>query len=129
MIKKTVTYVDYNGDTRTEDAYFHLTKTELRELEWSVSGGLVATLNALLEDPEKNVAPMMQVLKKIIIAAYGIKSDDGRRFEKNYKLSEEFEHSALFEAIFDEILEDADGVNAFISGMLPANPSVQLNAI
>ena len=26
MIKKTITYVDYNGTERTEDHYFHLTE-------------------------------------------------------------------------------------------------------
>lgn len=35
MLKKTITYVDYNGTERTEDFYFNLTKAELMEMEMS----------------------------------------------------------------------------------------------
>ena len=32
MLKKTITYTDYNGNSRTEDFYFNLTKTELMKM-------------------------------------------------------------------------------------------------
>ena len=40
MIKKTMTYTDFNGTVRTEDFYFNLTQAELSEMELSVDGGL-----------------------------------------------------------------------------------------
>ena len=40
MIKKTIEYVDYNGENRKEDFYFNLSKAELMELEMSKNGGL-----------------------------------------------------------------------------------------
>ena len=33
MLKKTITYTDYNGTTRKEDFYFNLTQAEVTELE------------------------------------------------------------------------------------------------
>ena len=41
MLKKTITYPDYNGGSRTEDFYFNLTQAEVTEMELSVDGGLV----------------------------------------------------------------------------------------
>ena len=40
MIKKTITYSDFNGNERTEDFYFNLTKAEITKMELSIKGGL-----------------------------------------------------------------------------------------
>ena len=40
MLKKTITFTDYNGNERTEDFYFNLSKAELSEMELSTTGGL-----------------------------------------------------------------------------------------
>ena len=44
MLKKTVTYTDYNGVERTEDFYFNLTKAEITEMELSTAGGFAEML-------------------------------------------------------------------------------------
>ena len=41
MLKKTIQFQDFNGNSRTEDFYFNLTQAEVTELELSVDGGLV----------------------------------------------------------------------------------------
>ena len=38
MFKKTITYTDFNGNERTEDFYFHLSKAELAEMDLSKAG-------------------------------------------------------------------------------------------
>mgnify|MGYP007065598478 CR=1 FL=1 len=40
MLKKTVTYTDYNGVERTEDFYFNLTRSELIEMHLTTEGGM-----------------------------------------------------------------------------------------
>ena len=40
MLKKTITYTDYNDNERTEDFYFNFSKAELTEMELSTVGGL-----------------------------------------------------------------------------------------
>ena len=37
MLKRTMTYTDYNGLSRTEDFYFNLTQAEVTEMELSVT--------------------------------------------------------------------------------------------
>lgn len=39
MLKKTITYRDYNDVERTEDFYFNLTKAEIMEMELGTTGG------------------------------------------------------------------------------------------
>ena len=39
MIKKTITYTDYNGLERTEDFWFNITEAEALEMEMSTTGG------------------------------------------------------------------------------------------
>ena len=48
MLKRTITYPDYNGGTRTEDFYFNLTQAEITEMELSVDGGLVEMINRIV---------------------------------------------------------------------------------
>lgn len=122
MIKKTISYENYDNVTCVDTFYFNLTKSELRELEWSVPGGLVAQLNKMTENPDENVAAMMRVLKTLILAAYGEKSDDGKRFIKSrdgINLADEFADSAAFEVLFDELLSNENSINEFVTGILP----------
>ena len=36
MLKKTISYTDYDGNQRTEDFYFNLSKAEITEMELSM---------------------------------------------------------------------------------------------
>lgn len=53
MLKKTIDYTDYDGNKRTEDFYFNLTKAEVAEMELSTEGGLVKMLEKIVK--EQNV--------------------------------------------------------------------------
>ena len=88
MLKKTITFVDYNGVERTEDHYFNLTRAELLELETGTTGGLGEMINKIVQ--AKDVPTIMRTFKTIILKAYGKKSDDGRRFIKSEELATEF---------------------------------------
>ena len=48
MLKKTITYTDYNGMERTEDFYFNLSKAELMEMEMSTTGGMEAYVEKIV---------------------------------------------------------------------------------
>ena len=48
MLKKTITYVDYNGVERTEDKYFNLSKAEIMEMELSTTGGLAEMITKIV---------------------------------------------------------------------------------
>lgn len=88
MLKKTMTYEDYNGVPRTEDFYFNLTPAEVTEMELSVDGGLVEMINRVVAAQDGK--QIINVFKDIILRAYGEKSPDGKRFVKNQEIRDAF---------------------------------------
>ena len=51
--------------------------------------------------------------------AYGIKSDDGKRFMKSDQLREEFSQTAAYDALFMELATNDDAAATFIKGVVP----------
>ena len=120
MLKKTITYEDYDGNTRTEDLYFFLSKAELMEMELTTPGGLANKLESVTKS--QNGAEITRIFKDIILKSYGEKSDDGRSFIKKrngVQLSEEFEQTEAYNQLFTELLLDPDKAAAFINGIMP----------
>lgn len=120
MLKKTITYEDYDGNTRTEDLYFYLSKAELTEMELSTPGGFTKKLESITQ--AQNGAEIMKVFKEIILKSYGEKSDDGRSFIKKrngVRLAEEFEQTEAYNQLFTELLLDPDKAASFINGIMP----------
>lgn len=117
MLKKTITYEDFNGDTVNEDFFFHLSKAELVELELSHDGGLSQALQRIIdaEDGKSIVAEF----KNIILSSYGKKSPDGKRFVKTQEIREEFESSEAYSTLFMELVTDADKAAEFVNGIVP----------
>jgi hypothetical protein len=117
VLKKTITYEDFNGETISEDFFFHLSKAELVELELSHEGGLAASLQRIIdaEDGKSIVAEF----KNIILSAYGQKSLNGRQFVKNAALREEFESTEAYSTLFMELVTNADAAAEFINGVIP----------
>lgn len=117
MLKKTITYTDYNGTERTEDFWFNLSKAELMEMEMSVSGGLVETINRIVST--RDTPGLIKIFKDLILKAYGVKSLDGRWFHKSEELSAEFSQTEAYSQLFVELATDADKASAFIEGIIP----------
>jgi len=116
MLKKTITYTDYNDIERTEDFYFNLSKSEVAEMELGVEGGLSETLKKIVAT--HNNKELMAHFKRLILKAYGEKSPDGRRFIKSADLSEAFSQTEAYSALFFELM-DGDKAAEFIKGILP----------
>lgn len=119
MLKKTVTYVDYNGVERTEDFYFNLSKAEVTEMELSVEGGFSKMLEEIVKSNDN--ARILELFKEMVLKAYGEKSADGRRFVKSKELSEAFSQTEAYSEIFMELALDEKAAAAFVNGIMPAN--------
>ena len=52
MLKKTITYTDYDGNERTEDFFFNLSKAEVLEMEMGVNGGMTKLIQRLVADQD-----------------------------------------------------------------------------
>lgn len=119
MLKKTITYTDYDGIERTEDFYFHINKAELTTLFNSERGGLEKLLEKIIQT--KDGPKIMEYFQKIIRLAYGEKSNDGRRFMKSDEIYANFESTEAYSQLFMELCTDAEKAADFVKGILPAD--------
>lgn len=131
MIKKTITYTDYDDNERTETFMFNLSKAEVMEMEVSASGGLSKMLQRLVE--EQDIPRIMIIFKELILKSYGVKSPDGKHFVKSEELSTAFCQTEAYSVFFTELMNDTNVAIAFINGIVPqkkveeAYPLAKLN--
>ena len=124
MIKKNITYTDYNGVERKEDFYFNLTKAEIMEMEMSTKGGLAEMIQRIVAAQDQPA--IIKIFKELIIKAYGVKSPDGKRFIKNDEIVEEFIQTEAFSQLFMELATNADEAAKFVNGIVPADMAKQI---
>lgn len=117
MLKKTITYTDYNGNERTEDFYFNLTKAEVMEMEMSTSGGLAEMITKIVA--AQDAPSIIKIFKDLVLKAYGEKSLDGKHFIKSEELSTAFSQTEAYSQLFMELATDADSAAAFVNGIIP----------
>lgn len=120
MLKKVMTYTDYNGVERTEEFLFNLSKAELMEMEMTTAGGLSTMIQGIVDS--KDIPAIINIFKKLLLKAYGKKSPDGRRFIKSEEISQEFAQTEAYSEMFMELATDADAAAAFINGIIPEMP-------
>ena len=117
MIKKTMTYTNYNGEEVTEDFYFNLTKAECLEMEMVAQGGLAEQLEGIVKSKDKK--KIIETFKEVVLKAYGVKSQDGRRFIKTPELAAEFAQTEAYSDLFMELAIKADAAIEFVNGIIP----------
>lgn len=117
MLKKTITYTDFNGDKRTEDFYFNMSKAELVNLDLECPGGLKAYADKMIRNGDR--PEIVRLFKTIILGSYGEKDDTGRRFIKSDELSAAFEQTNAFSELYIEVLSDEKAMIDFVNGIIP----------
>ena len=119
MLKKTITYTDYNDVERKEDFYFNLSKAEIAEMEMglSASGGLASMYKKIVD--AQDIPEIIRVFNELIFKSYGEKSPDGKRFIKSEELSTAFSQTEAYTTLFMELASDADKAAEFFNGILP----------
>lgn len=117
MLKKTMTYTDYDGNERTEDFYFNLSKAECAEMELETEGGLSAKMQRIIN--AKDQTEIIKTFKELILRAYGEKSPDGKRFVKSKEISEAFSQTEAYSDLFMELASDDNAAVEFVNGIIP----------
>lgn len=117
MIKKTVTFTDFDGNKRTEDFYFHLTEQELTEWELSVDGGLSGALTRIVNSQDTKT--LIGIFKDLLMKSYGVKTPDGRGFVKNEEVLNNFTCTQAFSDIYMELATDDKAAAEFVNGVMP----------
>lgn len=127
MIRKTLTYLDYEGQEHTKDFYFSLNQTEFALMNNRLPGGFDAYLKRIQED--HNEEKLLDLLTMFIIEGYGIRlSDDDfiKEDEQGRKLGLRFKCTEACDNLITELLEKENNIGAFLIGMLPKK--IQKNA-
>lgn len=123
MLKKRIDYVDYDGNERSEDFYFNLTKAEIAEMELSTEGGLQKWIEKVVD--AKDMPRIIELFKKLILRSYGEKSPDGKRFIKSKELSEAFTQTEAYSELFMELATDEKAAADFVNGIIPSEYSAR----
>ena len=125
MLKRVITYTDYNGVERSEPFYFNLTVAEVTIMQMSAAGGYAEMLQRIVES--KDGATIMSTIEEFILKSYGEKSPDGKQFIKDEKLSTAFKQTPAYSILFMELITDAKAAADFVNGVIPkAGPKAEL---
>jgi len=120
MLKKTISYTDFDGNERIEDFYFNLTKAEVTEMEMTTTGGLSKMLTKIVAESDSK--RIIESFKELVMKSYGEKSPDGKRFVKSQELREAFEQTEAYSEMFMELCTNAEAATEFVNGIIPAIP-------
>lgn len=132
MIKKTITFKDFEGRDITEDWYFGLSSADIAELELGSNGQLSERLKSVGQSVEDNQddaqavmrasgAEIMQLFKELIMQSVGKRSEDGRRFIKNQDTTDDFVQTGSYSKLLMELVTNPSEAAEFINGIMPAD--------
>jgi hypothetical protein len=118
MIKKTITFEDFDGNSVTEDHYFHLSKKELVDLEMSETGGLSSRLEQVTRS--NNGQEIMSTFTWLISKAYGQRDPHNpTKFFKSDKITQEFMTGPAFDQFFTDLVTHPETAAEFVNGLFP----------
>lgn len=117
MLKKIITYTDYDGLERTEEFRFNLTKAELVDMELTTAGTFSETIKRIIA--EKDIIRIAKLFKELLLKSYGVKSDDGKRFVKSQELSEAFSQTEAYSDLYIELLSNPEEAAKFFAEVAP----------
>ena len=117
MLKKTIKYKNLDGEPITGDFYFNMTKMELAEMEVLKEGGLREHLERIIKEQDRR--QILMAFKDLIAATVGRRSEDGIRFEKSEKITNEFMQTDAYSELILSFFTDPKAAVEFISGVMP----------
>ena len=127
MLKKTIKYTDFNGVEREEDFYFNLTEAELFDMNLSKDGGLQDYIQAIVKS--NNSVEISKFFRSVIDKAYGVKSADGKHFEKSERTLAAFKSTQAYSDLYVGFLTNADEAADFMKQIIPAKYQAQLKEV
>lgn len=126
MLKKKITYTDYNGMERNDNFYFNMTEREVVMLLAQLGvDDLKEYTNKLVESGDSKA--MFSFIDNIILSSIGAKSEDGKRFVKNKLIRDDFEQSEAYNVLFMDFLQNPSTASSFASAIIAkakAKPSL-----
>lgn len=117
MLREKITYTDYNGNERTEEFYFNLSKVDLINLTAETGGeDLTEMLQKVGSSGDGKL--IYKTFNRLMEAAYGIKSEDGRRLIKGPDVWKEFTETPAYEILLTRMLTDSKYASTFVNSII-----------
>lgn len=137
MLRKEITYENlFTGATVTEEHFFHISKSDLIQMELEehavtytdkngkLHTGMQAHLTRVVESEDGKV--IMAEFKEIIRRSYGRK--EGNNFRKSQEIWDDFSSSEAFSQLIFEICTNADAAAEFVRAIVPGNLEQEVKA-
>ena len=128
MLKREISYKDYDGHDRTETLWFNMNRFELTEFAADIPDSTFKRLSGAkdmqsigLIANDMGIKSSIGFVKKRVLASYGVKSEDGRRFIKSPELREEFMQTIAFDTFMSELMTDDNAAANFVNSIIPAD--------
>ena len=122
MHTHTITYVNFNGETKTKQVNFNLTEAELTKLQkdYLHVGGINKVMDEAIASGDTK--QLLDFFELLVHRSYGIKSADGEEFDKSPEIMAHFEFQAYYSNLYMSFFEDNGEVGqAFIRAVMPAD--------
>lgn len=123
MLKKTISYKDFDGNPVSEDFCFHLMESDFIDLnfKYEAEGGLRDYLMNLIKEIQDNEnapkRPMYEFLKEIITLSVGKRV--GNRFDRSQEIKDRFFQTGAYSKFIMDMIEDPNGIPEFFNAITP----------
>lgn len=127
MIKETISYEGIDGNSKTMDAYFHLSMREMRQL---LKDGIQEKLDAVTSG-KASTDTMFDLIDVLIKTSFGkrVESNGEARFVKDPELTEAFMNSDAYDSLLGKLMSDDTFATRFFTGLVPKALTERMNAI
>ena len=119
MLTKAITYVDYNGNKKTKNFYFNLTRTELAKMELTNKAGMLETIKQMINEDDRE--KIINLFETIVLGSYGEKSADGEEFLKSPEIVAKFTAHPAYDVLFMELISSDKSMSDFINAVVPSD--------
>jgi hypothetical protein len=127
VLKKSITYKDFNDVEQTETFAFHLSPPKLMELEAKWPGGLEKHMERIMESGDG--AQILELFQTLIQMSIGQVSEDGKRFVQNDEIRDGFIQTNAYTVLFLELGANEQTAADFFNGIVPKDLADQLEKV
>lgn len=136
MLKKEITYENYNGDEVTTTEWFNLSKISAMKL-LNRKDAVVEKFKAFAGNPEEETRDLtpeergmaIDFVESLVYDAYGKRDPENpETFDISKEAKDSFKKSPAFDELVYQLCTDKDGINEFLIGILPKAVREQLLA-
>lgn len=117
MIRKTITFTNFDDKKVTETHWFNMTRQQMIEWEMRTGEGLQEFFIRISQSGNKEL--LYEAFEDLLLRSYGIKSDDGSEHAKSPEISQRFKNTAAFDEFFMDFFSNEDKAMEFIRGIMP----------